>query len=208
MPAPRRLALAALPLLALAAASCAEKTPRDTAGQAMQLVSTKVDDVSAYPINLTAFFPEGGFGDYTRTERDNGLAYVATVSYRGAQVLSYQWMTGDLALAPNDYAAMGRQSDFEQRLATAGIPYQTGQGTITPVRHPRYPSVGYTYAGPGAAPGTTCFVGRAAYGVRKKSSELFGIGTADAVLSAGLCGAGLDAGRWVRVFNEMSATAP
>jgi hypothetical protein len=203
-----RLPACAALVAAIALAACAEGQQRDNAGQALQMRPVATGDVTGFPLNVSAFLPRAALSDFQRSERDGQAAYVDTLKYGGVNALQYQWLRDMLIFATRTYRETASRDVFEAKLVAAGIPRVAGKGEIMPVRHARYPSVGYTYVGPGRGEGTTCFFGIAGYGVRMQSSETQGLETADAILSGGLCGAGLDAAAFVRFFNGFTATAP
>jgi hypothetical protein len=193
---------------AIALSACAEGQQRDNTGQALQMRPVAAGDAAGFPLNVSAFLPATALSDFQRSERDGQAAYVDTLKYAGMTALRYEWLGSQLIFAARSYRELASRDTFEARLASAGIPHVAGKGEIAPVRHARYPSVGFTYVGPGRTERETCFFGTAGYGVRVQSSETQGLETADAVLTGGLCGAGLDAAAFVRFFNGFTATAP
>lgn len=203
-----RLPACAALVAALALAACAEGQPRDNAGQAIQMRPVSTGDTTGFPLNVSAFLPRAALSDFQRSERDGQAAYVDTLKYAGVTALRYEWLGSQLIFSARSYRELASRDTFEAKLAGSGIPRVAGKGEIAPVRHARYPSVGFTYVGPGRTERETCFFGAAGYGVRVQSSETQGLETADAVLTAGLCGVGLDAAAFVRFFNGFTATAP
>jgi hypothetical protein len=201
-------AAAALLALALGLAACAEGQPRDNTGQRMQMQPVATGDATGFPLNVSAFLPSAALSDFQRSERDGQAAYVDTLNVYGVRALHYQWLRGWLTFAVRSYREVASRQVFEQRLKASGLPILEGKGEITPVRHARYPSVGHVFAGPGQRDGVTCVFGVAAYGVRTHSSETQGLETADALLTAGLCGSRVDAAAFVWLFNGFVATAP
>lgn len=202
----RRASTLLLPLVALL--GCAEGQPRDNTGQRMEMRALSAADTAAFPLNVSAFLPASSLSDFRRSERDGQAAYVDTLNHRGVQALHYQWLRGQLIFATRTYREIANREIFDGKLARSGLPVAPGRGVTMPVRHNRYPSVGYTFVGPGQAEGAMCFFGVAAYGVKVQSSETQGLETADAVLTGGLCGRGLDTDAFVRLFNGFVATAP
>lgn len=203
-----RLPVCVALVAAIVLAACAEGQQRDNTGQVLQMRPVVTGDVTGFPLNASAFLPRPALSDFQRSERDGQAAYVDTLRYAGVTALHYQWLRGQLIFATRTYRELATRDTFEAKLAGSGIPRVPGKGEIAPVRHARYPSVGFTYVGPGRTERETCFFGAAGYGVRVQSSETQGLETADAVLTAGLCGVGLDASAFVRFFNGFTATAP
>ncbi len=136
-----RRASSALALL-LAASACAGPVVRDTSGQAAQLTARSAGGVASFPLDLGTFFPEGTFGDAVRVERDNGRAYVDTVTFRGVVALSYQWTTGDYALSPADVDRLSSRANIEALLARLGVSPGVVESGLAPVSSQRCPSFG------------------------------------------------------------------